>query len=328
MEYYIDFTLEQFSFETLCSRSKYFAAHFNWPDLNLDTNIVLIPTEFHDLHYMNLISLLSDSNMKIDTLIDFLDYIISLDDGNLCNIFTFADYFQVDLIFENLCTLLISTMPEKIPNYLYLLLVHYGEFHPVLLSCTEKVASSLHQNSLPPNFNILSSMRSRLSEDDIINHYAVRTDPDNLIVREQLRWSTFRFRQLIRKQLRTRRHLNRTKKMVCMVCSKEGRYIEIDSGNYIYHMAYRAPCCGNFMHKYCAINRYNYWFYCFKCTSILIEGEIIDENEPHFVTSRRNAQRHQNSIPVTTVLPRIPKLKQSYNIQRNDQTNNARPTAH
>ena len=45
MEYSIDFTLEQFSFETLlCCRSKYFASHFNWPDLNLDTNIVLIPT--------------------------------------------------------------------------------------------------------------------------------------------------------------------------------------------------------------------------------------------------------------------------------------------
>ena len=41
MEYSTDFTLEQFSFETLCCRSKYFASHFNWPDLNLDTNIVL-----------------------------------------------------------------------------------------------------------------------------------------------------------------------------------------------------------------------------------------------------------------------------------------------
>ena len=45
---------------------------------------------------------------------------------------------------------------------------------------------------------------------------------------------------------------------------------------------------------------------------ILIEGEVIYENEPHFVTSRRNAKGHQNSIPVTTAVPRIPKLKESY----------------
>ena len=328
MEYSIDFTQEQFSFETLCSRSKYFAAHFNWPGFNLDTNIVLIPAEFYDLQYMNLICLLSDKHMKMNTLIDFLDYIITLDGGGLCKIFTFADYFQTDLIFENLCTLLISTMPEKIPNYLYLLLVHYGKFHPVLLSCAERVASSLHQNSLPPNFSILSSMRSRLTDDDILNHYAVRTDPDNLIVREQLRWSTFRLKQIIRKQVRTRRHLDRTKKMVCIVCSKRGRYIEVDNANYIYHMAYRAPCCGNFMHKNCARNRYNYWFFCVKCSSILIEGDIIYENESHFVTSRRNAQRRQNSIPITAVLPGIPKFKKLSNIQINDQENNTRLTAH
>ena len=44
---------------------------------------------------------------------------------------------------------------------------------------------------------------------------------------------------------------------------------------------------------------------------ILREGEVIYENEPHFVTSMRNAKRHQNLIPVTTALPRIPKLKES-----------------
>ena len=59
-------------------------------------------------------------------------------------------------------------------------------FPPVLLSCTERVTSSLHQNSLPPYFSILSSMKSRLTDDDILNHYAVRTDPDNLIVRNNL----------------------------------------------------------------------------------------------------------------------------------------------
>ena len=171
----------------------------------------------------------------------------------MCYIFHFADYLQIDVIFESLCSLFISSTPEIIPNYLYLLLVHYGESHPTTLSCMERVNTYLYQNSLPPNFNIVSVMRSKLTENDI--RHVDNQLPMSLLIREQHRWSTFRLkRKIIRKQARAMKHMERTKTMTCFACVQPGRYLEVDNDSFIYRMAHRAPCCGYFMHRYCAIN--------------------------------------------------------------------------
>ena len=136
-------------------------------------------------------------------------------------------------------------------------------------------------------------MRSKLTENDIRHRSVVNQSPMSLLIREQHRWSTFRLKQIIRKQARAMKHMERTKTMTCFACFQPGRYLEVDIDNFIYRMAHRALCCGYFMHRYCAINSYNVWNYCYQCGTILFQGEVLFENEPHFVTKARNVHRRK-----------------------------------
>ena len=75
--------------------------------------------------------------------------------NSLQNLFIFADFFQIDLIFNLLGTVLIESFPKQIPKYLHLLLVHYEPDHSGTKIVVNEIESLLQPDPLQQRYNII-----------------------------------------------------------------------------------------------------------------------------------------------------------------------------
>ena len=295
----MDFNILIYDYDSLCNRSQYFTVRRQLSSLAgaHQQQPVLIPLEIANASFSNFLSLLSRPVITVASMNQAIAQIIT--NNSLQNLFIFADFFQIDVIFNLLGTVLIESFPKQIPKYLHLLLVHYGPDHSGTKIVVNEIESLLQPDPLQQRYNIIEEMKSKIPLPKIMKQVPAW----DLLAIENLKWTKRKISKILRNAFRTRRHLARCQEMTCIMCELTGRYIVDRFAPYTYHWAARVPCCGEFVHRSC-IQYFLIYATCKACRTLFLNGKPIMEHDfmPE-ITQKRNELRIKNDIPLDTVLP-------------------------
>ena len=201
----MDFNILIYDYDSLCNRSQYFTVRRQLSSLAgaHQQQTVLIPLEIANASFSNFLSLLSRSVITVASMNQAIAQIITND--SLQNVFIFEDFFQIDVIFNLLGTVLIESFPKQIPKYLHLLLVHYGPDHSGTKIVVNEIESLLQPDPLQQRYNIIEEMKSKIPLPKIMKQVPAW----NLLAIENLKWTKRKISKILRNAFRTRRHLAR-----------------------------------------------------------------------------------------------------------------------